>query len=279
MDPRRASVEHAGIVVAWSPPWEYLTDLLLPLVRAMGGQIHLHLDRHGLYPRGGGQVQLPTPGVGVSHSPGDPTLQGTNAGFTDRADHNDRVPDSGSMRLTLERPPRSHIRIVIKAVVRDLPRSIGQRMTRTAAAVLRAKRWRAREQIVEVSGPHPGTYVFVRVFCHDDLESCGGHYIGGGFTGLGRIRKPAEEVATEAALGALAFLESEACCDTRLADQLLLPALACRVSLCYTTPRFSGHLRTQAALIDRILGSRVTLSDPGTVRVDATAALHGPDRL
>lgn len=53
-----------GTDVRWSPLWDYLKNVTLPLLGLMGYQAHLELERRGYYPRGGGLVHLeitPTP--------------------------------------------------------------------------------------------------------------------------------------------------------------------------------------------------------------------------
>ncbi|EIJ43026.1 RNA 3''-phosphate cyclase [Beggiatoa alba B18LD] len=41
-----------------SPPFEYLTTVLFPLLAQMGAQIEAQLDSYGFYPKGGGQINI-----------------------------------------------------------------------------------------------------------------------------------------------------------------------------------------------------------------------------
>lgn len=228
-----------GTHVAWSPPFEHLSEVLLPTLRLMGWRAEAQLVEHGFYPRGGGEFKLQVEGTCPTGEP--------------------PVP------LVFERPPRNHLRIHLHAVVCDLPRTIAERMIKTAASLLRAKRWRVREQISEGSAPHQGTYLFIRVWSHDDPPANGGSYVAGGFTGLGKIRKPAEEVAQEAAQEALVFLDGKAALDERLADQVLVPAAVSGIELRYRTGRISQHLRTQASIIEQfgIAGVQIEEDEQG----------------
>lgn len=45
-----------GTDVRWSPPVDYLKNVLLPLLRKMGCEAKLEVERRGYYPRGGGLV-------------------------------------------------------------------------------------------------------------------------------------------------------------------------------------------------------------------------------
>ncbi|MBD8526903.1 RNA 3'-terminal phosphate cyclase [Pseudomarimonas arenosa] len=88
------------------------------------------------------------------------------------------------------------------------------------------------------------------------------------FTGFGQRGTSAETVAARVANEAQTYLDSGACIDEYLGDQLLLPmALAGGGSLTTTAP--SDHLRSNAALIEKFLPVEITWEqqDAGTWRV------------
>jgi RNA 3'-terminal phosphate cyclase (ATP) len=228
-----------GTHVAWAPPADYLREVYAALLARLGLRLEVELERYGFYPRGGGRIEVALTG-------------------------SDPLPGGGPIRL--ERPPRQHIRIEAIAVVASLPRTIAARMLSTATSLLGERHWRPRERIVEIEGP-TGTYLFIRVFSRTEAEASGPDCVLGGFTGLGELRKPAEVVGQEAAGEALAFLQSDAALDCRLADQALLPALIAGRELSFRTDRVTEHLRTQAATIARFLGPCVEIAADGRVRV------------
>ena len=45
-----------GTAVKWSPPIPFLQNVVYPALGEMGADINLHLERHGFYPKGGGDV-------------------------------------------------------------------------------------------------------------------------------------------------------------------------------------------------------------------------------
>ncbi len=47
-----------GTHVPWSPPFHYLSDVLFPVLHAMGVSIQATLERWGWYPRGGGLIHV-----------------------------------------------------------------------------------------------------------------------------------------------------------------------------------------------------------------------------
>ncbi len=237
-----------GTHVAWAPPVDFLQLVYVPCLAMLELHLHVALRERGFFPRGGGRIEV--------------AIEGTAPGQSESC-----AGDAAVLRqLALERPPRNQIRIEILACVSSLPRTIAERMVRGVARTLAAKHWFARERIVVAAGPI-GTYVFIRVYCHAELTATGGSFVAAGFTGLGAPGKPAEQVAEEAAAEALAFLESGACLDARLADQILLPAAMARCGLQFTTDRVSQHLQTNAETIGLFLGSCVRYDETGQVRV------------
>ncbi len=47
-----------GTDVRWSPPWDYLAEVFLPLLRRMDVEASARLQRRGYYPKGGGAAAL-----------------------------------------------------------------------------------------------------------------------------------------------------------------------------------------------------------------------------
>jgi RNA 3'-phosphate cyclase len=47
-----------GTDVRWSPPVDYLREVMLPLIGRMGASVSLEVSRRGYYPRGGGEVAV-----------------------------------------------------------------------------------------------------------------------------------------------------------------------------------------------------------------------------
>jgi len=250
-----------GTHVSWSPPADYLRGVFARTVRRLGLALDVRLLRHGFYPRGGGILEVRVGGT-ASRGAGP---HGAGAS----------LPGAGS-RLRWERPPQRRIAISITAVVSSLPRSIAERMLLLAARRLADKGWKAEERLIEVR-ESTGTYLFIAIFPElpPEGEAQGAEWIAGGFTGLGAPGKPAEAVAEEAVEEALAFLESDAGVDPRLADQLLLPALVAGVALEFRTNRMSGHLRSNAETVNRFLGPCVRLEEPGAVEIHPARSWPG----
>jgi RNA 3'-terminal phosphate cyclase (ATP) len=78
------------------------------------------------------------------------------------------------------------------------------------------------------------------------------------FTGFGERGVRAEDVASAAADDALAYRSATAPVGEHLADQLLLP-LALGAGGAFVAITASGHLRSNAAVVARFTGRRVTI--------------------
>ncbi|MCK4546433.1 MAG: RNA 3'-phosphate cyclase [Candidatus Eisenbacteria sp.] len=235
-----------GTHVAWSPPLDYLRSVYAPVLALLGLQLRPRLLRYGFYPRGGGQIGIEVTGQAAGSSAGSPAPQ--------------------AKPLRLKRPSRKQIRIETTAVVCSLPGNIAERMVKMVARRLKARNWPTETRIVEKRGS-TGTYVFIRVFSDTRLNAGGDSLIAGGFTGLAESGKRADKVSLQTADQALAFLESDACLDLHLADQLLLPAVLSGTALTFTTDRITRHLRTNAETISRFLGPCVETTKSGKVTV------------
>ncbi|MBU7579453.1 MAG: RNA 3'-terminal phosphate cyclase [Porphyrobacter sp.] len=55
--PSRLVIE-GGTHAASAPPFEFLSDTLLPVLARMGPRLSISLERHGFFPRGGGRIVL-----------------------------------------------------------------------------------------------------------------------------------------------------------------------------------------------------------------------------
>jgi RNA 3'-terminal phosphate cyclase (ATP) len=203
-----------GTHVTWSPPADYLREVFLPAVAAMGLQVKMEINRHGFYPIGGGILEvLVTP----LHLPLAPLW----------------IEERGDLK-----------KLSVVSKVANLTSSIGQRQL--DRAMTRLTKWgsklHGKTQIVESSGK--GTFLFVLAE-FDRVRA--------GFSALGEIGKRAEEVADEAVDAFLRFWNAQGTMDPYLADQLILyMALAQGVSA-VTFSKMTDHLKTNIWVIEQFL--------------------------
>ena len=153
-------------------------------------------------------------------------------------------------------------RVTGRAVTSRLPSHIGERMVSHARAALAAAGVASELVAVDAPAACAGAGFFLTAAYANTSAS---------FGALGQRGKPAELVADEAVSELLAFHASGATLDVHLADQALLPAALAGGESVFVAERASGHLRTNAWVIERFGLARVEIaaSDtaPGSVRV------------
>ncbi len=82
----------------------------------------------------------------------------------------------------------------------------------------------------------------------------------GGVSSIGRPGLPMEQVAADACRLLIAWEESGAACDERLADQLVLPSCFAAGTSRWTTPRVTEHLKTVLSVAEQFVKVRWTIS-------------------
>jgi RNA 3'-terminal phosphate cyclase (ATP) len=254
-----------GTHVAWSPPFDYIADVFLPMLSRMGLDAGCRLDAWGFYPVGGGEVGVRIGGVRSA---------GANRGaFGVRS--TDGIQNAGGTQSTGGPAPRRSleplrltergnlIHITGRAVVSNLSKDIADRMARRATEIFGDKEIDADIQPLRVGGKSTGAGIFLTARYAHTLA---------GFSALGKRGVPAERVALDACREFFAFDKTGAAVDRHLADQLVLPmALASGRSEmsveCVTT-----HLLTNTHVIRQFIPATIEIdgeeSEPGRVVVE-----------
>jgi RNA 3'-terminal phosphate cyclase (ATP) len=226
-------VLRGGTHVAFSPSFDYATDVWLPALSAMGAKARVKLVRFGFYPAGGGEVRADIEGrAGVPLKPLIAELRG----------------------------PLEAVRG--RSLAANLPSHIAQRMAERARSLLDAAGIRSIIEPARVAAVSPGAHLFLLA---DHGASAAG------FGALGAPGKPSEQVAEEAVADLLAFERGGAPLDRHLADQVLLAAAFAEAPSRFSTERITSHLATNAWVIERFGRARIVLEgsegEPGQVRV------------
>jgi RNA 3'-terminal phosphate cyclase (ATP) len=172
-----------GTHALWAPPFPFLAQAWLPLVKRAGARIDLDLRATGFYPAGGGEVVMTT-------SPSD-RLAPLHLG------------DAG-MLSTLE----------LRAIVAGISESIARRELAAAAELLTDSRVVLASETVRSEGPGNAIWLVARD------EATGVVNV---FSGIGEVGVPAEDVGRAVAETFLAWRASGTSVEAHLADQLMLP--------------------------------------------------------
>jgi RNA 3'-terminal phosphate cyclase (ATP) len=130
------------------------------------------------------------------------------------------------------------------AVAANLPAHIAQRMTDRAHSLLVDITPAFKLQARRVRSAGPGAGIFATaVYQHSTA----------GFSNLGELGKPAEEVAEEACSALLQHHQSGAAIDHYLADQCLLPLAMADGNSKFITSHLTSHFHSSAQLIRQLL--------------------------
>jgi RNA 3'-terminal phosphate cyclase (ATP) len=246
-----------GTHVAWSPPFHYLKRVYLPTLARIGTQAKVNIQKWGWYPQGGGEVKVTVAGTISS----DPAADGGTDPATRTAQHGPGSAEAGTAghlsSLNL-RQRGNLLRVRGISASSNLPKHIRVRQERAALQVLRANGVNARIDVVDAPSKSQGTVVFLWTESENSVA---------GFTSLGELGKPAEQVAEEAAEDLLSYLETGAAVDHYLADQLVLPLALAKGPSRFTTEAVTQHLLTSAWVVNQFLPGRSTiegkLGEPG----------------
>ncbi len=223
-----------GTHVPWSPPADYLREVLLPVLAGMGVRARLEVDRWGFYPKGGGRVVV-------------------------------EIEGSAELRPATLVFRAGALRIRGVSAVANLPRGIAERQQDRALRRLTAEGRTADIAVIEAGGPGVGSFLML-------VADVGG--LPAGFSALGERGKPAEQVADEVVNALLDFLEAEAGCDPHLADQVILPMALAPGTSRLTTSRVTRHLLTTVRIAQQALGCPAQIGGeeggPGQVTIQGT---------
>ena len=206
-----------GTHVAWSPPFDYLKEIFLPMMRKIGCQMELRIMKWGWYPKGGGEVGC------IIH----PTGKLVSLNLTER----------GKL-----------LNLTGVSVVSNLPFSIAERQKNQALKILREKDFSPEIKIVQAPSIGQGTFFFLKAEFENSQA---------GFGALGEIGKRAEKVAEEACLEFLEFMQTHAAIDPHLADQLIPYLALADGPSSFTVSRISEHLLTNIWVVKQFLPTKI----------------------
>lgn len=230
--PSKLSLQ-GGTHVAWSPSFDFIVEVLLPVLSRMGVSATASLVSWGFFPKGGGRIS-------VEIQPCEQLLPLT-------------LTERGELKL-----------IHGRAVVCNLKSHIAVRMINRARNLLSTMEAPVKIDPERVKGKSAGAVLFLRA----EYEN-----ITVGFTALGEPRKPSDKVAEEACAELTAHDENGAPCTPHLADQLLLPAALAGGRSEIRTSRITQHLMTNAHVIGQFLTARIEIDGaegkPGVIIVEA----------
>jgi len=208
-----------GTHVPWSPPFDYLKDIFLPMAKKVGCQIDLEITKWGWYPKGGGEVHC------MIH------------------------PAEKLLPLNLTERGKL-LNLTGVSAVSNLPAPIAERQKNQALKILREKDFSPEIKILQAPSIGQGTFFFLKAEFENSKA---------GFGALGEMGKRAEKVAEEACQEFLQFIQTKAAIDPHLSDQLIPYLALADGPSSFTVSRISKHLLTNIWVVQQFLPTKITV--------------------
>ena len=204
-----------GTHVPFSPPFDYLKQILLPTLANFGFQAQADLKGYGFYPVGNGEILLEV------------INQITSKPF--------EIKERGQLK---------ELRITSK--VANLPISIAERQKNHLLAKFetRNSKFEIKSECDVVKALCPGTYLFMTAEFENILA---------GFSSLGARGKPAEKIADEVFEEFNNYYNRKEIFDPHLADQILIFLALSKRPFNFTATKITDHLLTNIWVINQFL--------------------------
>ncbi|MEW6584874.1 MAG: RNA 3'-terminal phosphate cyclase [Nitrospirota bacterium] len=228
-----------GTHVPFSPSYNYLAEVFVPLLQRVGLDVRISIESYGFYPKGGGKIRAEILPVKETKS-----IHATERGDLLRL----RVISGvGNLPVTIAERQRQALLDEIHSGIKILPR--------------------VETEILPVRTPGQGTFVFLGSEAANSVA---------GFASLGERGKRAEAVGQEAAREFLGYYASGAALDHHIPDQIVLYLALARGESVFTTYRITEHLMTNLWVISLFHEYRYSVEGdvgrPGLVRINPVVA-------
>jgi RNA 3'-terminal phosphate cyclase (ATP) len=220
-----------GTHAPYAPSYDYLKFHWAHYLELIGIQLDLELERAGFFPQGGGLI----------HAIINPAKTISTITFMER----------GSLR-----------QIRGFSSVANLNRRIAERQRQQVVRRLGHKYPLNDIRIVQLQSKFKGTTVIL--VCEFEHTQCC-------YFSLGAPGKPAEKVANEVCDQVELLIDSLACLDEFISDQLLLPLAFAKSQSTYSTVKVTKHILTNAKVIQNFLPTEINITGdiglPGTIKI------------
>lgn len=202
-----------GTDVAWSPPWDFFSQVFLRSIRMMDIKMKEELHQRGYYPKGGGEATL-------------------------------HIQPIDRIKAFCGETGVSHQKVRGRIHVANLPDHIGSRMKHAAIKTCTAEDLSAHIKTEFLSSASAGTGI--TLWMYDDSSVLGVSH-------LGRKGVPAERIGEDAAKDMIRQYRAQVSVDEYLFDQILpFMVFADDDSIC-RVQKLSSHAKTNLWLIKQFV--------------------------
>jgi RNA 3'-terminal phosphate cyclase (ATP) len=224
-----------GLFQDFAPSFFHMQKVLVPLVKEMGADVELKMDRPGYVPQGGGRLTMEVRPLTRPLKPLHMLKRGA-------------VKKIHGIALA------SHL----------VEQSVSRRMAERSRGILRGRGYQSEIRTLEDNTAAQKGAALV-LWTRSDT----GCLLGA--DQAGKPRRRSESMADFVARSLLEDLDSGACTDRHLADQLILFAGLADGAMEYTIPKVTDHVRSNLWLVETILGVRTELKGM-RVSIEGTGA-------
>jgi len=207
---------------AFAPPLDYFRYVFVPLLQRVGVGVKTTVARRGYYPPGGADVTIEV------------------------------RPARPRAVIATKRGELRKIRILSSAASILRPRKVAERQIEGASRVLHAEASVPEPSVEYANSISAGSAVCIVA----DFETASIDA-----SALGARGKLAEEVGEEVARQFLAELDSPACLDRHMADQVLPYIALANSGSCVTVSRVTDHCRTNMWVIEKFLKGKFEVEE------------------
>jgi RNA 3'-terminal phosphate cyclase (ATP) len=245
-----------GTHVPFSPPFHYVSEVFVPLLKLIGMDIELFIDSYGFYPKGGGKIRAVVSPV--------KSLKPLN--ILDRGSIVKMTGYSGIGNLPISIAERQKKALLEKlysaAILPNPPLEKGVKGGFEKSDEGRFERCPIDIELLDVPTPGRGTFLFLRAESENSTA---------GFTAIGERGKSAEVVGEEVAADFLRYYSTGAVLDPHMSDQIALYLSVCKEESIFSTSSVTEHLLTNLWVIGLFHEYRYSvegeIGDPGVVRI------------
>ena len=236
-----------GTDVAWSPPYDYFTNVFLPQIRKYAN-VECKLIKRGYYPKGSGKVQLTIKQVYTIFD------------FDNFNEFHTNLKENSPKINLIEQGNLIQIKGISHASLDLQNAQVAERQAKSAEMALNKYKCPVKIDINYYEALSTGSGITLWAIFSKDLDEIDANNpIRLGAGALGERGKKAEIVGEEAAKKLSAEIESKAPVDMHLADQILNYMALAGGQI--KASKITNHTKTNIYTIEKFLGKTVSIDD------------------
>ena len=240
-----------GTDVAWSPPYDYFTNVFLPQIRKYAN-VECKLIKRGYYPKGSGKVQLTIKQVYTIFD------------FDNFNEFHTNLKENSPKINLIEQGNLIQIKGISHASLDLQNAQVAERQAKSAEMALNKYKCPVKIDINYNEALSTGSGITLWAIFSKDLDEIDANNpIRLGAGALGERGKKAEIVGEEAAKKLSAEIESKAPVDMHLADQILNYMALAGGQI--KASKITNHTKTNIYTIEKFLGKTFSIDDRNNI--------------